>query len=102
MLRALFWISLGVFVASTGVLLAIRSPGYTSTASENGKYYVAYRSTRYEVTNEEYESATFRIGASEICCFVMLISLFGVGGVHTLRKHLMQPPTLRTTSLHRN
>jgi len=86
MLKVIWWFLLLIFLISTATAVTIRSTGDTGAVAENGRYFVQYRSTRHEVTREEYDQTRRRNHVAEIAAATMMISLFAFIGIHSLRR----------------
>ena len=71
--------------AATATALMVRGSGYTAATSEGGKYFVSYKSTRYEVTRAEFERVRFhnRVSTAAICAIA--ISLIALAGWESIR-----------------
>jgi hypothetical protein len=85
-MRIIWWTLLGLFVVSTCVTLTHRISGYTNASMDNGHYFASYRSTRYEVTKEEYDRVRFRDPLSFYAGMAMILSACGLGGLEKLRR----------------
>jgi hypothetical protein len=83
-LKFVLWLLLGIFVASTITAVTVRITGYTGVAIENGRYFVRYRSTRFEVTRREYEESHWRDRVGSIAAGTMMVSLFAFIGLNCL------------------
>jgi hypothetical protein len=85
-MRIVWWTLLGLFVVSTCGTLTHRMSGYTNASIENDRYFASYRSTRYEVTKEEYERVKFRDPLTFDAGMAMIFSACGLGGLEMLRR----------------
>jgi len=104
------WSLLTIFVASLAMAVSVRGNGYTGVATERGKYFVTYKSTRYEVDRGEFERTRWRNRVNGVAVATMMVSLFSFiafesvrfgGGRHTTgrcsgpgpRARLLKRPT---------
>jgi len=85
MVRLIRWTLLTIFVASLATAVLVRSDGYTGVAMEGGKYFVTYKSTRYEVERNEFEQTRWRDRVNGISIATMMISLFSFIGFELVR-----------------
>jgi hypothetical protein len=79
------WSLLTIFAASLAIAVSVRSNGYTGVATENGKYFLTYKSTRYEVDRNEFEQTRWRNRITWIAASAMMISLFTFIGFESIR-----------------
>jgi hypothetical protein len=85
MVKLTRWCLLTVFVASLATAVLVRGNGYTAVAAEGGKYFVTYRSTRYEVDRQEFEQSRWRNRVNGVAVATMMISLFAFIGFESIR-----------------
>lgn len=85
-MRIVWWTLLVVFAVATCVTLANPMSGYSHASMENGRYFVSYRSARYEVSKEEYDRVKFRDPLSFCAGMAMILSACGLGGLEQLRR----------------
>ena len=85
MVKLIRWSLLTVFVASLATAVLVRSNGYTGVATEGGKYFVTFRSTRYEVDRHEFEQTRWRNRVNGVAGATMMISLFAFIGFESVR-----------------
>lgn len=96
MVKFIRWILLSVFFCSVVVLLLVHPSVSTPATIENGKYVIFYRSTRYEVSRQEYETLRAETQADSrqnavmmLATATMMISLFFFVGFDRI---LHRPP----------
>lgn len=75
-----------IFVASLATAVVVRSNGYTSAASEDGKFFVSYKSARYMVDREVFEETRWRNRVNGVAIVTMLLSLFAFIGFESIRR----------------
>lgn len=85
-MRIVWWTILLAFVVSTGVTLTHVTSGYTGATTENGRYFASYRSTRYEVSKQEYDQISYSDPLARWSGAVMFLSACGIGGLDKLRR----------------
>jgi hypothetical protein len=85
MVKLIRWSLLTIFLASLATAVLVRSNGYTGVAMEAGKYFVTYKSTRYEVDRQEFEETRWRNRVNGIAVATMMISLFAFIGFESVR-----------------
>lgn len=85
MVKLIRWSLLTVFVASLATAVLVRSNGYTGVATEGGKYFATYKSTRYEVDRQEFEQTRWRNRVNGVAVATMVISLFAFIGFESVR-----------------
>ncbi|HYE17622.1 MAG TPA: hypothetical protein VEA69_04215 [Tepidisphaeraceae bacterium] len=85
MLRVVRWTLLTAFVASVVTAVGVRQSGYTRASLEDGRYYASYRSTRDEVSAEEYERIWWRDRITQGAVFTMTLSLIAFAGLESVR-----------------
>jgi hypothetical protein len=95
MVNLIRWSLLVIFVVSLATAVTVRSNGYTGVESEGNNYYVTYKSTRYEVSHEEFEETRWRNRVNGIAVASMMISLFAFIGIESVRfggrRHIPRP-----------
>ncbi|MCA9647550.1 MAG: hypothetical protein H6816_07475 [Phycisphaerales bacterium] len=91
-MRTLWWTLLLVFLLSCTTMVTVRSTGYTSVAAEDGKYYLQFRSSRFETTREEYEDARWHGVVSGVAAATMFCSLFAFIGLESVRYRARRRP----------
>jgi len=70
------WFLIALVLAAA---IIVRGSGYSGATSDGGKYYVSYKSTRYEVTRAEFEHVRFDNRVSTTAISAIAISLFVLG-----------------------
>src|SRR3954449_11436834 len=85
MVNLIRWSLLTVFIASLATAVLVRSNGYTGVDAEGGKYFVKYKSTRYEVDRQEFEQTHWRNRVNAVAVATMMISLFAFIGFESIR-----------------
>lgn len=85
MVMLIRWSLLAIFVASLATAVVVRSNGYTGAAAEGGKYFVTYKSARYEVDRNEFEETGWRNRVNGIAVATMMVSLFLFIGFESIR-----------------
>jgi hypothetical protein len=85
MMTLIRWGLLTLFAASLATAVMVRSNGYTGVATEEDKYFVTYKSTRYEVSREEFEQTRWRNRVNGIAVWSMMLSLFTFIGFESVR-----------------
>src|SRR4051812_42094612 len=84
-MRIFWWLLPLTFIASVVIALGARSPGWTGTLAENGKYYVIMRSQRFETSFEEYENTRRRYRVSMTAAFTGAMSMLGFVTLESVR-----------------
>jgi hypothetical protein len=74
-MRIIRAILLALFLLSVVTVIAVRTTGCTATAMENGKFYLCYRSQRFETTPEEFANARLRGRIVFAAAGAMIVSL---------------------------
>jgi hypothetical protein len=85
MVKLIRWSLLTLFIASLATAVLVRSNGYAGVATEGGKYFVTYKSTRYEVDRQEFEQTRWRDRVNGVAVATMMISLFAFIGFESVR-----------------
>ena len=85
MVKLIRWSLLTIFFASLATAIMVRSNGYTGVATESGKYFVTYKSIRYEFNRQEFEQTRWRNRVNGVAVATMMISLFAFIGVGSVR-----------------
>jgi hypothetical protein len=75
-----------IFLAGTGTAMLYRDTGY-NTVTENGKYYLAFKSSCFETTAEEYN----RISADNLVRECALLAALGPAGVWVIFESVNYP-----------
>jgi hypothetical protein len=84
-MRLIRWSLLTIFVISMTAAVIVRSTGYTGVVSESGRFFVTYRSSRYEVSREAYEQARWRNRVAATAAVTMMVALFAFIGIELVR-----------------
>jgi hypothetical protein len=79
------WSLLSIFFASLAMAILVRSNGYTGVAAEDGKYFVTFKSARYEVDRNEFEQTRWRNRVNGVAVATMMLSLFSFIGFDSVR-----------------
>lgn len=85
MVKLIRWSLLTIFFASLATVVLVRSNGYTGVATEDGTYFVTYKSTRYEVDRNEFDQTRWRNRVNGIAVATMILSLFSFIGFESVR-----------------
>ena len=67
-------------------MLAFRSTGWGGVDEVSERYFVRYRSTRFEVSREEYEETRRRGRITDLAAVALMASMFGLIGIEQLRR----------------
>jgi hypothetical protein len=70
------WILLAIFLGSVTVAVFVRSTGYSGVFAKDGKYYLTYKSMKFETSRERYEDAKWRNPLVLTATTIMMLSLF--------------------------
>jgi len=93
-MAALRWILVFVFGISVTVAILVRSSGYTGLSSENGRYFVEYRSERIETTQAEYRNLKVKSRIASGAMTTTFCSLALIILIESLR-HEYRPKRMR-------
>lgn len=85
-MRIIWWTLLATFVVATGITVTHRITGYTNASTDGSHYFAFYRSTRYEVSQQEYERVKYQDPLSFYSGIAMILSACGLGGLEALRQ----------------
>jgi len=80
-MRVIRWTLILVFILSTTVAVIVRSTGYTGVESDQGKYYVTFKSMRYEVSEQQQQEIYRRDRISWTAALLMISSMLALGGM---------------------
>jgi len=81
-IQLIHWFLIALVLAAA---IIARGSGYSGATSDGGKYYVSYKSTRYEVTRAEFENVRFHNRVSTAAISAVVISWIALGGWESIR-----------------
>lgn len=79
------WFLIALIFAAAATAIIVRGSGYSGATSDGGKYFVSYKSMRYEVTRAEFEYVRFHNRVSTAAISAIAISLFVLAGWESIR-----------------
>src|SRR5437764_11753842 len=79
------WCLFTVVVTSVATAVVVRSTGYTGVSTEAGKYFVTYKSARYEVSRDDFERTRRRDRINGVAVMCGMFSCFAFVGFESVR-----------------
>ena len=79
------WFLIALIFAAAATAIIVRGSGYSGATSDGGKYFVSYKSTRYEVTRAEFEYVRFHNRVSTAAMSAIAFSLIVLIGWESVR-----------------